>query len=235
MKDHADNGAGNKERYLTDTRMIIEIQDTLVSMDIITEEFCCDLTACKGRCCIEGDAGAPVTLDEVGHLEDVLDTVWPDLSASAQGVIDKQGVAYTDQEGDLVTSIVNGKDCVFTYYDDITLDIPDGVTGKTTPCTIKDCCLCATEKAFRAGRTRWVKPISCALYPIRVKSLPNGLTALNYHRWDICVDGRKKGKAIHMPVYKFLREPLIRRFGEEWYAELCTVADELKRQGITAR
>ena len=193
--------------------MIIEIQDTLVSMDIITEEFCCDLTACKGRCCIEGDAGAPVTLDEVGHLEDVLDTVWPDLSASAQGVIDRQGVAYTDQEGDLVTSIVNGKDCVFTYYDDITLDNPDGVTGKT----------------------RWVKPISCALYPIRVKSLPNGLTALNYHRWDICVDGRKKGKAIHMPVYTFLREPLIRRFGEEWYAELCTVADELKRQGITAR
>lgn len=209
--------------------MIIEIKDTLVSMDIITEEFCCDLEACKGKCCIIGDAGAPVSMDEVMELENVLDEVWDDLSASAQTVIDKQGVAYTDQEGDLVTSIVNGKDCVFTYYDDLTLSLPDA-NGGERQCTIPNCCLCATEKAFRAGRTSWCKPISCALYPIRVKELKNGLTALNYHQWDICADGRRKGRELHMPVYKFLREPLIRRFGQEWYDELCLVAEEVKKQ-----
>lgn len=203
--------------------MIIEIQNTLVSMDILTEEFCCDLEVCKGKCCIEGDAGAPVTLDEVMELENVLDTVWTNLSASAQAVIDKQGVAYTDQEGDLVTSIVNGKDCVFTFYDDLKLG---------SNCVVKNCCLCATEKAFREGKTKWCKPISCALYPIRVKQLPNNLTALNYHRWAICKDGIKKGRELHLPVYKFLREPLIRQFGEDWYKELCTVADELKKQGV---
>lgn len=209
--------------------MIIEIKDTLVSMDIITEEFCCDLEACKGKCCIIGDAGAPVSMDEVMELENVLDDVWDDLSASAQAVIDKQGVVYTDQEGDLVTSIVNGKDCVFTYYDDLTLSLPDA-NGGERQCTIPNCCLCATEKAFRAGRTSWCKPISCALYPIRVKELKNGLTALNYHQWDICADGRRKGRELHMPVYKFLREPLIRRFGQEWYDELCLVAEEVKKQ-----
>lgn len=209
--------------------MIIEIKDTLVSMDIITEEFCCDLEACKGKCCIIGDAGAPVYMDEVMELENVLDEVWDDLSASAQAVIDKQGVVYTDQEGDLVTSIVNGKDCVFTYYDDLTLSLPDA-NGGERQCTIPNCCLCATEKAFRAGRTSWCKPISCALYPIRVKELKNGLTALNYHQWDICADGRRKGRELHMPVYKFLREPLIRRFGQEWYDELCLVAEEVKKQ-----
>lgn len=209
--------------------MIIEIKDTLVSMDIITEEFCCDLEACKGKCCIIGDAGAPVSMDEVMELENVLDEVWDDLSASAQAVIDKQGVVYTDQEGDLVTSIVNGKDCVFTYYDDLTLSLPDA-NGGEHQCTIPNCCLCATEKAFRAGRTSWCKPISCALYPIRVKELKNGLTALNYHQWDICADGRRKGRELHMPVYKFLREPLIRRFGQEWYDELCLVAEEVKKQ-----
>ena len=209
--------------------MIIEIKDTLVSMDIITEEFCCDLEACKGKCCIIGDAGAPVSMDEVMELENVLDEVWDDLSASAQAVIDKQGVVYTDQEGDLVTSIVNGKDCVFTYYDDLTHSLPDD-NGGERQCTIPNCCLCATEKAFRAGRTSWCKPISCALYPIRVKELKNGLTALNYHQWDICADGRRKGRELHMPVYKFLREPLIRRFGQEWYDELCLVAEEVKKQ-----
>lgn len=209
--------------------MIIEIKDTLVSMDIITEEFCCDLEACKGKCCIVGDAGAPVAMDEVMELENVLDDVWDDLSASAQAVIDKQGVVYTDQEGDLVTSIVNGKDCVFTYYDNLTLSLPDADGGERQ-CTIQNCCLCATEKAYRAGRTTWCKPVSCALYPIRVKELKNGITALNYHQWDICADGCRKGRKLHMPVYVFLREPLIRRFGQEWYDELCLVAEEVKRQ-----
>ena len=197
--------------------MILDINNILVSSDIITEYFCCDLTKCKGKCCIEGDAGAPVNLDEVMEMENALDKVWPDLAASAQAVIDHQGVSYIDQEGDMVTSIVGGKDCVFTYYDDLTLDNGERVEG---------CCLCAFEKLYRAGKNHWCKPISCALYPIRVKELNGGITALNYNRWSVCRDAVVKGRELHLPVYKFLREPLIRRFGEEWYKELETVAEE---------
>ena len=102
-----------------DRNMILDIGNILVSSDIITEQFCCDIDACKGICCVEGDAGAPVTLEEIGGIEDALDTVWGDMSAQAQAVVDKQGVAYTDRDGDLVTSIVGGKDCVFTCYEEI--------------------------------------------------------------------------------------------------------------------
>ena len=187
---------------------ILQIGDILISSDIITEKFCCDYETCKGICCVEGDAGAPVTIDEVMEIENSTDVVWDDLSASAQSVIDQQGVAYTDQEGDLVTSIVGGKDCVFTCYD-------------------SDNCLCALEKAYRKGLTGYCKPISCALYPIREKTFSDGTVALNYHRWNICECGRKKGKALNLPVYQFLKEPLVRRFGEDWYQELCDVAQML--------
>ena len=198
---------------------ILQIGDVLISSDILTEEFCCDLEACKGACCIEGDAGAPVSLEEVMQIEERLDDVWPHLSASAQAVIDRQGVAYTDEEGDLVTSIVGGKDCVFTLYDDI----------ETDGHVVRDCCLCALEKHCRSTQPHaFVKPISCALYPIRVKTFSNGTTALNYHRWSVCHCAREKGKALHLPVYQFLKAPLTRRFGEAWYQELCDVADELR-------
>ena len=187
---------------------IFMVGNVLVSPDIINVKFCCDLDKCHGQCCIDGDAGAPVTLDETMAIEDVLDTVWGDLSASAQAVIDKQGVAYTDAEGDLVTSIVGGKDCVFTCYD-------------------KGCCLCALERSYRKGDIEFVKPISCSLYPIRVKEFENGTCGINYHHWRICSDAREKGEELNLPLYKFLKEPLTRRFGKEWYDELCEVADQL--------
>lgn len=190
----------------------MQVGNVLVSPDIFTEKFCCDLSACKGQCCVEGDAGAPVGEDEVLEIEDALDTVWPSLSASAQSVIDRQGVAYIDSEGDLVTSIVGGKDCVFTCYE-------NGV------------CLCALERACRRGQTSWPKPISCALYPIREKYFGNGLYGINYHRWDVCREAVKKGRELNLPVYRFLKDPLIRRFGKEWYDELCGVADELRKDG----
>ena len=196
---------------------IIQIGDVLLSSEILTEMFCCDLSACKGQCCVEGDAGAPVTLDEIAEIEECVDTVWGDLSASAQSVIDKQGVAYTDQEGDLVTSIVRGKDCVFTYY---------GELGG-----IPDCCLCALEKAFRAGRTTFCKPVSCALYPIREKRLGEGLVGLNYNRWAVCKAAIVKGNEENVYLYQFLKDPLIRRFGKEWYQELLDTVKELKAQG----
>jgi hypothetical protein len=191
---------------------IIQVGDVLLSSEILTERFCCDLSVCKGECCVEGDAGAPVTLEEVAEIEECLDTVWGDLSASAQSVIDKQGVAYTDQEGDLVTSIVRGKDCVFTYYEDT-------------------CCFCALEKAYRTGLTRFCKPVSCALYPIREKRLGGGLVGLNYNRWDVCKMAVAKGIQENLYLYQFLRDPLIRRFGEDWYQELLDTVKELKAQG----
>jgi hypothetical protein len=191
---------------------ILEVGGVLISSDLLTEFFCCDYEKCKGVCCVEGDAGAPVTLDEIAGIEDALDTVWTDLSASAQAVIDKQGVAYTDKEGDLVTSIVHGKDCVFTCYDG-------------------DSCLCALEKAYRQGKTRFCKPVSCSLYPIREKNFGNGVIGLNYNRWDICRDAIKKGQALGLPLYQFLKEPLIRRLGEDWYQELLDTVKELKAQG----
>ena len=235
------------------TAMILDIDNILVSSDVLTEHFACDLEKCHGRCCVEGDAGAPVTIDEIEHIEYNLDQVWPLLSAQAQSVIDKQGVAYTDQEGDLVTSIVGGKDCVFTCYDDIQLSLPSensessgnpgisGISGKSgisgtletsgnsasSDRIVKNCCLCAYEKLYRQNKIQWCKPISCALYPIRVKTLRGGITALNYHRWDVCRDAVDRGKREGIKVYQFLREPLIRRFGAEWYEQLCVAADEM--------
>lgn len=235
------------------TAMILDIDNILVSSDVLTEHFACDLEKCHGRCCVEGDAGAPVTIDEIEHIENNLDQVWPLLSAQAQSVIDKQGVAYTDQEGDLVTSIVGGKDCVFTCYDDIKLSLPSenpessgnpgksGKSGKSgisgtletsgnsasSDRIVKNCCLCAYEKLYRQNKIQWCKPISCALYPIRVKTLRGGITALNYHRWDVCRDAVERGKREGIKVYQFLREPLIRRFGAEWYEQLCVAADEM--------
>ena len=204
---------------------ILQVGDVLISSDILTEEFCCDLEVCRGICCVEGDAGAPVNLDEVMEIENSVDAVWQDLSASAQAVIDRQGVAYTDRDGDLVTSIVGGKDCVFTCYDDLTL------SGDSGSVVVKNCCLCALERACRAGKTSFAKPISCALYPIREKVFSDGTVALNYHRWDICRCGREKGKQLHLPLYQFLKGPLVRRFGEAWYEELCQMACELRAQG----
>lgn len=192
---------------------MVEIGDTIVSLDLFREKFLCDLSACKGACCIEGDAGAPLEMDEVAKLEEVLPVIWDELSPDARAVIDRQGVAYIDCEGDLVTSIVHGKDCVFTCYDG------------------QGCCYCAVEKAYRAGKTDFYKPVSCHLYPVRVRRY-NSYTAVNYHRWSVCKAALILGQKENLPVYKFLREPLIRKFGEDWYAEAELVAEELQKQGL---
>ena len=190
---------------------MIQIGDVVVSLDVFQEKFLCDLSACKGACCIEGDAGAPVELDEVMELEEVLPIIWDELAPDARAVIEEQGVVYTDEEGDLVTSIVNNKDCVFTCYDE------------------KGCCYCAIEKAYREGKTDFYKPVSCHLYPIRIGDY-GPYKAVNYTRWDVSKAAVLLGKKENLPVYQFLKEPLIRKFGEEWYKELVTVAEELKKQ-----
>lgn len=191
---------------------MIQIDDVIVSLDVFREKFLCDLGACKGACCIEGDAGAPVEIGEVEALEASLPAVWDDLSPEARAVIDRQGVVYVDEEGDLVTSIVNGKDCVFTCYDE------------------SGCCYCALEKAYREGRISFYKPISCHLYPIRIGDY-GPYKAVNYHRWDVCRAAVELGRKKGVPVYRFLREPLIRKFGEDWYHELEEAAVELEKQG----
>lgn len=186
---------------------MFQIGDAIVGRDVVEKEFICDLSACKGSCCIEGEAGAPLEDEEVAILEKILPVVWDDLSPEAQEEINKNGVAYKDYDGEMVTSIINGEDCVFTYYDEHKI------------------CKCAIEKAYREGKIDFYKPISCHLYPIRVKQYKE-FAAVNYHQWSICKQALKLGKAEGVKVYQFLKEPLIRRFGQEWYDELCLTAEE---------
>jgi len=188
---------------------MLQIKDTLISLDLFDQQFCCNLTHCGGICCVEGDSGAPIELDEIAELENSLPFIWDDLSEEAKAVIKKQGVVYADHDGEMVTSIVNGKNCVFTCYGD------------------KEICYCAIEKAWRAGKISFMKPISCHLYPIRVKKFDN-FTAVNYQEWAICSSARLYGQQLGLPVYQFLKEPLIRKFGQEWYDELCEAAVMLK-------
>lgn len=184
---------------------MIQIQHTLLSDEIFNEQFICDLCKCKGQCCVEGESGAPLTQQEFRDIEEILPEIWGDLSPKAQNVIDDQGIAYTDYDGELVTSLVNGNECVFTVFD------ADGV------------CKCAIDKAYREKRISIQKPVSCHLYPIRLTEYGD-FTAVNYHRWSVCRQAVKLGRKEKMPLYRFLKEPLIRKFGEEWYEEVCEAA-----------
>lgn len=190
---------------------MLQIQDTLVTLDLAEQFFCCDLSQCKGECCIEGDAGAPVTPEECRRIEEVLPAIKDEMIPRGREAVERDGVAYVDEEGDLVTTIVDGRNCAFTCYG------PDGV------------CLCAIEKAQREGRIDFVKPISCSLYPLRLTEYPT-FTAVNYHRWKICRSAEKHGRELGIRLYQFLREPLIRRFGQEWYDELCQACEAYLEQ-----
>lgn len=185
---------------------MLQIQDALVSLDLAEQFFCCDLDSCLGECCIEGDAGAPITEDERRKLEEVLPVVWDDLLPAARREIEDNGVAYVDGEGDLVTSIVDGKNCVFTTF------APGGM------------CHCAIEKAYREGKTDFMKPASCHLYPVRLTKYPT-FTAVNYHKWKICKCAEILGRAKGIRLYRFLEGPLVRQFGREWYDELVEACE----------
>lgn len=185
---------------------MLQIQDTLVSLDLAERFFCCDLDACRGECCIEGDAGAPITREEFDRLKELVQEVKDDLMPQAREEIERRGVGYIDEEGDLVTSIIDGRNCVFTCY------APGGK------------CICALEKAFREGRTDFRKPISCYLYPLRITEYST-FTAVNYHRWKICRPAEKLGRKLGLRLYQFLKEPLTERFGQEWYDELCLACE----------
>jgi hypothetical protein len=188
---------------------MLQIEDTIISFDLLEEQFLCNLTVCKGACCIEGDAGAPLEYSEIDQIEDLLPLIMDDLTEASKELIKKQGVFYFDIENEPVTSIVNGRECVFTYMDE------NGI------------CKCAIEKAFKEGKTDFRKPISCHLYPVRVQKF-NDFRAVNYHKWNICSCAVTLGREQKLPVYKFLKEPLIRKFGQEWFNQLEIAAKELK-------
>ena len=192
---------------------MLQIQDTIISFDVLEEAFVCDLSACKGICCVEGESGAPVEESEIACLEKALPAIWNDLSPAAKKVIETQGLVYRDAGGEYVTSIVDGKDCVFTCYDE------NGI------------CRCAIEKAFRERKIDFYKPVSCHLYPVRVKQY-NGFRAVNYHRWRVCEAAVALGNKQEVKVYQFLKEPLIRKFGEEWYEQLSIAAAEFNVKKI---
>lgn len=190
---------------------MLQIDDKLVSLDLIERFFLCDLASCRGECCIEGDAGAPITEEEYRKICDILPEIYDEMTPAARRVVEEQGPGYYDEEGDLVTSIVDGRDCVFTTYG------PGGM------------CLCLLEKAFNEGRTDFRKPVSCHLYPARIKEY-SGFTAVNCHKWKICKCAETLGRAKGVRAYEFLKEPLIRKFGQEWYDKLCLTAQEWLKQ-----
>lgn len=189
---------------------MLQIDDTILSFDVLDEHFVCDLAACKGACCVEGDAGAPLTEAEIDALEELVPLIIDELPEASQEVIRSRGVFYFDPENEPVTSIVGGLECVFAYTDS------NGIWK------------CAVEKAYREGKTNFIKPLSCHLYPVRVKQY-DGFRAVNYHRWKICECAVEHGKRLKVPVYRFLKEPLIRAFGQDWYAQVEYAAKELKR------
>ena len=188
--------------------MLVEIQDKIVSTQIFERQFVCDLTACKGACCIEGDGGAPLTKEEIQIIEENLPQILPFMRPEGIAAVEAFGVAYEDQDFEPATTLVDGKECAFVYFDHTN-------TAK-----------CAIEKAQREGKIDFIKPLSCHLYPIRTKQF-NDYMALNYEKWDICEPACACGEKLEVPVFKFLKEPLIRAFGSEFYQELEVVAREL--------
>ncbi len=181
---------------------MIAIDNTLVSEDLLDKKFVCDLNACKGECCVAGDSGAPLDEDELPILDKILDQVKPYMLKKGIKAVEKHGPYVVDSDGDYTTTLVSEKaECAFVYFDET----------KTAKCAI--------EKAFYEGKIDWKKPISCHLYPVRITK-HKSYDAVNYNRWSICKPACECGKKLDVPVYKFLKEPLIRKYGKNWFKQL---------------
>lgn len=189
---------------------MFQVGNAIVSDEILENEFVCNLSACKGQCCVDGDAGAPLDKEETAILDQIYDKVKPYLRQEGIASIENQGKWIIGEDGDFETPLVNGSECAYVIFD-----------GKTA--------LCAIEQAYNEGVVDYKKPISCHLYPIRIKEYSQ-FSAVNYHHWHICDDACSLGKELEVPVYKFLKGPLIRKFGEDWYEELEQVATQWKAQ-----
>lgn len=180
---------------------MIPHENTILSDELFTEQFVCDLSKCKGECCVAGDSGAPLEEEELEIIERVFEKVKPYLNEKGLKAIEEQGKYSLDFEGDYTTTCVDGdKECAYVVFE-------NGIT------------FCAFEKAYNDGVIDWKKPISCHLYPIRITKYPD-YEALNYDRWSICSDACSHGKSLKVSVFEFLKEPLVRKYGEEWYSEV---------------
>lgn len=188
---------------------MIEIDGKIVSDDILTECFACDIARCKGECCVDGNSGAPLEMEEADILEEEYENYKPYMTPEGIESVERQGFMVVDCDGDYTTPLVDDAECAYSYRE-------NGIT------------LCAIEKAFREGKCSFRKPISCHLYPIRLINLSNGTIGLNYHRWNVCSSACENGRKLGIPVYKSLREPIIQRFGEEFYKALECAEDLLK-------
>jgi len=181
---------------------MIAIDKTLISEDLLERKFVCDLNACKGECCVAGDSGAPLDEDELPLLEEVYEQVKPYMTKKGIKAVEKQGTYVVDLDGDYTTPLVSaGAECAYVFFDD------------------QKIAKCAIEQAYRDGHITWKKPISCHLYPVRIQKHKE-YDAVNYHSWNICKPACECGKALNVPVYVFVKEPLIRKYGQEWYHQL---------------
>lgn len=186
---------------------MILIENTCISDDIEDQEFVCNLDKCKGACCVEGDSGAPLDEDELAILDEIYPEVAPYLTEAGKKVIAAEGTWTKDWDGDYVTPIINGRECAYAIYDQ------------------KGILKCGIEEAYNDGKISYKKPLSCHLYPIRVTKYEQ-YHALNYDRWEICSPACSLGQQLKVPVYKFLKDPLIRAYGEDWYRQLSDEIDE---------
>jgi hypothetical protein len=187
---------------------MFQLNKTIISEEILEKEFVCNLSACKGACCVDGDAGAPLDASEVEKLKEIYSKVKPFLRKEGIRAIEEQGTSVVGLDGEPETTLIEGKDCAYVIFD-----------GKTA--------LCGIEQAYNQGIVDWKKPVSCHLYPIRVKDFTE-FAAVNYDKWDICDPACSLGQELEVPVYKFVKEALVRKFGEDWYLELEKVALEMK-------
>lgn len=185
---------------------MLQIGDTLVSLDLIEKHFVCHLSRCKGACCVQGDSGAPLDDDELQLLEDSYPEVKPYLREESIVAIEQNGLWKVDSDGDKVTTLIDNKECAFVVFE-------------------KGVATCGIEKAYLDGRIKYRKPVSCHLYPVRLTKY-SSYVAVNYHEWEICRPALKLGSKHGVPLFVFLKEPLIRKFGEEWYQELELSARE---------
>ena len=190
---------------------MIKVGEILVSDDIKDVEFVCHIEKCKGACCVEGDLGAPLEEDELQVMKDIQEKVKPYLREEGIKAIEKQGKYLLYEKKEWVTPLVKGKECAYTIFE-------------------KGIAKCGIEKAYYDGKIEWKKPISCHLYPIRITKQKNGMEAVNYDRWNICNPACKLGDSLKVPVFKFLKDSLIRQYGEDWYKELEIAADLLSKE-----
>lgn len=186
---------------------MFQLGKTIVSEELIEKDFVCNLNACKGQCCIDGDAGAPLEDHETEILVDIYSDVKPFLRPEGIAAIESQGAFVKGADDEWETPLIAGSECAYVIYS-------ENNTAK-----------CGLEEAYNQGITSWKKPVSCHLYPVRVKEYTE-LTAVNYHKWEICDPACALGDELKVPIYKFVKEALVRKFGQSWYDELEQIAKD---------